>query len=1027
MTNLPTRRRRPSTHNLREDAGSAGRAAWLLATMAVAAIATPASASRSILERLPDDPRAVVVHGKGDGRADDGPAIQAAIDQAAAHPGSGLVFLPAGNYRITNSLFLWPGVRLFGAGATRPRILLGAKTPGFGPGVHSMLLFTGAKPGSDRHVPFPPPDSVPFNPNIAEATPSTFYSAISNVDFAIGAGNPGAVAIRFHAAQHAYLAHIDFDLGSGLAGIYQVANEAFDLRFRGGRYGILTEKPSPAWQFSLLDSEFQGQREAAIREHEAQLTLVNVAFRDVPVGVSIDPGYGDWLWGKDVRFERVAKAGVIVSNEGNAYTQIGFENAVAQAMPTFVRFRESGRTVTAPAPRYRVSDFGYGLFVPALGQMGEYRTRFEATKLSALPPHTAPALPALPRMAEWHDVRAEGAKGDDRTDDTAAIQHAIDTHRVVYFPAGFYHVTDTLRLKPDTVLIGLHPSLTQILLPDGTPAYQGVGPAKAVIESASGGNAIVSGLGLHAGGINPRATALLWRAGAGSLVDDVKFQGGHGTELADGTLRSPYNANQSGDPDPKRRWDAQYPSLWVKDGGGGTFNGLWSPDTYAQAGFQVTNTTTPGHVYQLSNEHHARVEIGLDHAANWEFLAPQTEEEAGESGNAASFEIRDSRNILIANWHAYRVTRSLKPAPAAARLFGENEIRFRNAHVNAESGFATCDGGCATYLRASKYPYENAIQDLTHGLDVREREFAALDVALHPAAVTPATMGAAPVKRAGDFSSLGGGTVDSKGRLFFVDHPAQRILSWDAQAGLNLVSDHPFDAVALAAAASGDLLVLSSDGAEGTVFSLAPDKPGAPITLVPPTPATGGNPAILAIPANYWVNGEFKDQYDPTTDRFITLAGMFTRDMGRAKPTLYLAPDGSVALPAYRAFRQGPTDFRGWRFSDPLDASGLLLASPGAPVFVSNGSEDRTYRGVLGADGAVTGLARFAPRGGESVAVAPDGRVFVANGQVFAYDAQGTQIGRIDVPERPLQLLFGGPDKRTLFILTRHSLYTAQP
>ena len=34
--------------------------------------------------------------------------------------------------------------------------------------------------------------------------------------------------------------------------------------------------------------------------------------------------------------------------------------------------------------------------------------------------------------------------------------------------------------------------------------------------------------------------------------------------------------------------------------------------------------------------------------------------------------------------------------------------------------------------------------------------------------------------------------------------------------------------------------------------------------------------------------------------------------------------------------------------------------------------------------------------------------------------------GRIDVPERPLQLIFGGPDKRTLFILTHHSLYSTR-
>ena len=90
---------------------------------------------------------------------------------------------------------------------------------------------------------------------------------------------PGAVGDPLPRAQHDYLSHMDFHIGSGLAGLNQIGNEAEDLRFFGGRYGILAEKPSPAWQFTLIDSQFEGQREAAIREHEASLTLVNV---DVP-------------------------------------------------------------------------------------------------------------------------------------------------------------------------------------------------------------------------------------------------------------------------------------------------------------------------------------------------------------------------------------------------------------------------------------------------------------------------------------------------------------------------------------------------------------------------------------------------------------------------------------------------------------------------------------------------------------------------------------------------------------------------
>ena len=56
-------------------------------------------------------------------------------------------------------------------------------------------------------------------------------------------------------------------------------------------------------------------------------------------------------------------------------------------------------------------------------------------------------------------------------------------------------------------------------------------------------------------------------------------------------------------------------------------------------------------------------------------------------------------------------------------------------HVNAESGYATCDNnGCGTFLRLSKFPYENAIEDVTHHLEVREREFAVLDIPAQSAA-----------------------------------------------------------------------------------------------------------------------------------------------------------------------------------------------------------------------------------------------------------------------------------------------------
>ncbi|MBT9332978.1 glycosyl hydrolase family 28-related protein [Paracidobacterium acidisoli] len=999
------------------------------------ACASSALAASVITARL-DDPEAVYLTAQefgthADGKADDSAAIQAAIDKAESRTRAGIVFIPSGRYRLTRTLYIWPGVRVFGYGATRPVFLLADNTPGFqnDPGV--MVLFAGAGPhspfGMGRHIPFPPPGSVPPNPAIADANPGTFYSALSNVDFEIGDGNPAAVAIRFHVAQHSLLSHIDFHTGSGLAAIMEVGNEAEDLHFFGGRYGILTDKPSDAWQFTLLDSTFNGQREAAIREHEAGLTLIRDTFHHVPVAIDIDPHYSDELWVKDCRFEDISSSVVIISNEKSPLTEIGFENAVLRDAPTFAQFRESGKKVTAKGTIYRVRNFNYGLIVPGEHATGAIGMLDDSVPLHALPAPLPPAIRNLPPSEEWVNVHTLGVAGDDKTDDTAAIRKAIDTHRVLYFPAGHYIVHDTLMLKPDTVLIGLHPSLTQFDLPDSTPGYQGVGAPKAVISSPANGSSILFGLGVNTGGINPRAVGVLWQAGADSLVDDVRLLGGHGSGF------NPYNNDHTADPDLHKRWDGQYPSLWVTHGGGGSFANIWTPDTFAQAGFYVSDTTTPGHVYELSNEHHVRNEIKFDHVQNWDINAPQTEEEAGESPESLSMEFDWSKNITVANYHAYRVTRTRAPFPAAVRLYQSSNIHFRNVLVNAESGFATCDqNGCGTFLRVSKFPYENAIQDMTRHLEVRERQFAVLDIPAGPA--TPAVSDTSAVSAPGaqvrkledGFFSISGAAVDAAGKLYFVDHHQQRIYGWSASEGLTVERDNPLDPVNLAFDRSGDLLVLSSDGPEGTVYSFHPGSPKDQITVLTPQATIPHSETMTLLPGNYWNNGEFRNQLDFGTFTYTTLAEMFARDVSAPTAREYVSPDGSLFLPARRVFQQGPPDSVGWRFSDNLDTYGFLRAQPGQHIYVSSESEDITYSARVDADGTLSDLHPFAWRGGESVAVDGQGNVYIANGQVFVYSPSGSQIARIDVPERPIDILFGGSDHRTLFLLAHHALYAVR-
>jgi sugar lactone lactonase YvrE len=940
----------------------------------------------------------------GDGVGDDTDAIQNAINKAQETTVQGIVFLPEGRYRISKTLIVWPGIRVIGYGQNRPVIVLGKDTPGYQQGIDYMILFAGGRPGGNR-----PPGArvrpgleqgiVPPTPNIPDANPGTFYSAMSNIDLEIQDGNPSAIGIRFHVAQHCYLAHMDFHIGSGLAGLHDVGNEAEDLHFYGGQYGIMTRKPSPGWQFTLLDSTFEGQSQAAIKEHEAGLTIIRTHIKNVPAVISIDPGYADELWVKDSRFEDISGPALTISNENNARTEINLENIVCRHVPIFVTFRESAKNLAGAGDIYLVKTFTHGLTFAEAGATPTINTTFEKTALTSLPALVRSDIPALPPQDTWVNLQTLGAKGDGATDDTEAIKKAIAEHRTIYIPSGRYIVTDTITLRPDTVLIGLNPTTTQFDIPDSTPAFQGPGSPKPLLEAPKGGTNIVTGIGLYTNGINTRAVGAKWMAGKDSMMNDVRFLGGHGTNYPGVSFATIYNNTHTADTDISRRWDSQYPSLWITDGGGGTFANIWTPSSFAQAGLYISNTATDGRIYELSSEHHVRNEVKLKNASNWQIYALQTEEERGEGPFALPLSIDDSNNITIANYHSYRVVSSYQPFLNAIEVSNSNNIRLRNIHVYGDN----------------KVSFDNAVViNPSSPTLVRNREFASLTINNSPIAAQPhhpstvLAPGAKVEKLHEGFYNISGAAVDKDGQLYFVDPHWQRIYRWNPETRqLSIVRDSPLSPTQLTFDKSGNLIVVSYDG-NGTIYSFAPNSPDEDITLLKPQP-TAARPSMSAVlPVNHWRN-----EHD------------FLEAVPVQKPYQYVSTDGSTFIPAGEDFVSGAL-YYGTKMADLLRAFGLAHATPGKTFYVSDESEQKTFAATVAPDGTLTNPKLFAEQGGESVAQDADGNVYIAAGQIYVYNPSGKLIDTIEVPDRPIDIVFGGKNGKTLFILARNSLYSVE-
>ncbi len=957
---------------------------------------------------------------EANGKSDVTNKLQEAINQVKTEKGFGILFIPEGKYRISHTIYVPSAVRLIGYGKNRPEIILTKNSQGYQEAVETdkglanyMFWFTGGIVGEGRSP--------------GDAGAGTFYSGITNINLRIEDGNPQAVALRTHFAQHSMVSHANIYVGEGKAGLFDVGNEMENVRFYGGDYGIYTTATSPGWPMMMVDTYFEGQREAAILTDNGGLTIVNMNVKNVPVVIEIEKDRFERLFMENCHFEDIDRAAVIVSLKESSMNQVNLVDIDCKDVPVLINFRQTGEEVVIKDKLAKVKEYAFGLVIDDMISDSEFKSVSDIVPLDKFSLNSEKEIPSLPAMDTWVNIKDLGAKGDGETDDTKVFQEAINKYKNIYVPQGWYRFTETVKMVNGTKLIGLHPFATQFIIHESEPAFSGFGGPKPLIESSEGGDDILNGIGLNTGAYNYRAVACKWMAGQYSLMNDVKFVGGHGTmrrPRGDENMSRPFSYKReiSSPENPvtergmDEAWNTQYWSLWVTNNGGGTFKDLWTASSYATGGLYVSNTSTPSRIFAISLEHHIKNEARFHNVSNWKLYAFQLEEESREGKDCQMVELSDCKNILFANLYIFRVIRVSTPKYSGVRMWNCEDIKFRNVHTFSQS----------------IYMVTHPIFDINKEIGVLPWELAWLDVTgKEPGNVQISQETGKVNKLVTGFEFAQGITSDSKGNIYFCEHRLGMIYKWSVETNsLTLVADYHWKPFALATDTKDNLLVTFRydpqpgyfvDGKQETVtrlsddnngfsswgnsgwaawaYSVNPNDPDETLKVMPRIP-TG---EIKTISKAFYPSGRWRYQVGWGYDFDDAVVWM--------PETSFMAPDNLTIIP--ETYDLG----RSVALSD---------AMPGKPFYVADETLKRVVKLDVASNGKLSGLQQFSSRGEFSTAVDTEGNVYVADGSVFVFDKSGKEINRINFPERPISIVFGGKDKNVLFVTAHSSLYSVK-
>ncbi|GIW82539.1 MAG: gluconolactonase [Gemmatales bacterium] len=253
--------------------------------------------------------------------------------------------------------------------------------------------------------------------------------------------------------------------------------------------------------------------------------------------------------------------------------------------------------------------------------------------------------------------------------------------------------------------------------------------------------------------------------------------------------------------------------------------------------------------------------------------------------------------------------------------------------------------------------------------------------------------GAKVVKLAGGFKFTEGPACDAKGNVYFTDIPNERIHVWSVDGKLSTFREKSGRANGLFFDKEGNLI--ACEGGNRRVTSISPD---GKVTVLA---ATYGGKKFNS-PNDLWI--------DPQGGIYFTDPRYGSMD--------------DLELDGFHVYYISPDRKKVTRVIDDLKKpNGIVGTADGKLLYVADPGANATYVYRILGPGKISEKKLFAKTGSDGLTLDEMGNLYVTRRNVLVYNKNGKLIETIETPEAPANVVFGGKDKKTLFITARTSLY----